>query len=77
RQDVVDWRLVLPRPARPLRDPYGNNQHVQPLDEPHDSVLIAAHGLVEFEEVREVEHDRQWPLPYLGSSRLTGADAEL
>ncbi|MCB2657605.1 hypothetical protein KQ729_15565, partial [Listeria monocytogenes] len=24
RQHVVDWRLDLPRPARPLRDPYGN-----------------------------------------------------
>ena len=47
RQHVVDWRLDLPRPARPLRDPYGNILHVLTLDEPHESVLIAAHGLVE------------------------------
>ncbi|WP_410965618.1 transglutaminase N-terminal domain-containing protein, partial [Salmonella sp. SAL4454] len=59
RQHVVDWRLDLPRPARPLRDPYGNILHVLTLDEPHESVLIAAHGLVEIDEEREVEHDRQ------------------
>ncbi|MBF3225712.1 transglutaminase family protein, partial [Pseudomonas aeruginosa] len=57
RQHVVDWRLDLPRPARPLRDPYGNILHVLTLDEPHESVLIAAHGLVEIDEEREVEHD--------------------
>ncbi len=61
RQHVVDWRLDLPRPARPLRDPYGNILHVLTLDEPHESVLIAAHGLVEIDEEREVEHDRQSP----------------
>ncbi len=65
RQHVVDWRLDLPRPARPLRDPYGNILHVLTLDEPHESVLIAAHGLVEIDEEREVEHDRQSPLPFL------------
>ena len=73
---MVDWRLDLPRPARPLRDPYGNILHVLTLDEPHESVLIAAHGLVEIDEEREVEHDRQSPLPFLRSTRLTGADAE-
>lgn len=77
RQHVVDWRLDLPRPARPLRDPYGNILHVLTLDEPHESVLIAAHGLVEIDEEREVEHDRQSPLPFLRSTRLTGADAEM
>ncbi|CCQ83662.1 TPA: transglutaminase family protein [Pseudomonas aeruginosa] len=77
RQHVVDWRLDLPRPARPLRDPYGNILHVLTLDELHESVLIAAHGLVEIDEEREVEHDRQSPLPFLRSTRLTGADAEM
>lgn len=77
RQHVVDWRLDLPRPARPQRDPYGNILHVLTLDEPHESVLIAAHGLVEIDEESEVEHDRQSPLPFLRSTRLTGADAEM
>ncbi|MGC3080624.1 transglutaminase N-terminal domain-containing protein, partial [Pseudomonas aeruginosa] len=75
RQHVVDWRLVLPRPARPLGDPYGNILHVLSLDEPHESVLIAAHGLVEFDQEREVELDRESPLPILRSTGLTAADA--
>ncbi len=64
-------------PGAALRDPYGNILHVLTLDEPHESVLIAAHGLVEIDEEREVEHDRQSPLPFLRSTRLTGADAEM
>ena len=65
------------RARRGCCDPYGNILHVLTLDEPHESVLIAAHGLVEIDEEREVEHDRQSPLPFLRSTRLTGADAEM
>ena len=77
RQHVLDWHLDLPCPARAQRDPYGNILHVLNVDEPHDSLLISAHGSVEIDESREAEHDQLSPLPFLRFTRLTQADEAL
>lgn len=77
RQHVLDWQLRLPRPAHPQRDAYGNVLHVLTLDEPHESIVIAAHGHVEIDVDSECEHDRLSPLPFLRTTRLTRADGAL
>lgn len=77
RQQVLQWALDLPRPVPARRDPYGNILHVLSLDEPHESIVIGACGLVEIDELHEAEHDRQSPLPFLRSTPLTQADEAL
>ncbi len=77
RQHVLDWQLELPRAVRAQRDPFGNILHVLTLDEPHDSIVIGARGLVEIDEQREAEHDSHSPLPFLRFTRLTQADDAL
>ncbi|WP_448680147.1 transglutaminase family protein [Pseudomonas nicosulfuronedens] len=77
RQHVLDWQLHLPRPAHPQRDAYGNILHVLTLDEPHEAIVIAAHGQVEIDVENEREHDHLSPLPFLRSTRLTQADGAL
>ncbi|WP_439888250.1 transglutaminase family protein [Pseudomonas sp. MBLB4123] len=77
RQHVLDWQLTLPHPARAQLDPYGNILHVLTLDEPHDTVVIGAHGQVEIDERREAEHEEQSPLPFLRFTPLTAADRAL
>ncbi|MBD9399744.1 MULTISPECIES: transglutaminase family protein [unclassified Pseudomonas] len=77
RQQILDWQLDLPRPARAQRDPYGNILHVLTLDEPHESIVIGAQGLVEIDESSDAEHESQSALPFLRFTRLTEADAAL
>ncbi|MBO3275615.1 transglutaminase family protein [Pseudomonas schmalbachii] len=77
RQRVLDWQLQLPRPAHALRDAYGNILHVLTLDEPHESIVITAHGHVEIDDSDECEDDPASPLPFLRGTRLTRADATL
>src|SRR5262245_17404091 len=77
RQRVLDWQLRLPRPASPQRDAYGNILHVLTLDEPHESIVIAALGHVEIDESSESEADAASPLPFLRGTRLTQADDAL
>ena len=77
RQHVLDWHLELPRPVPAQRDPYGNILHVLSLDEPHDSLLISAHGQVEIDTTRDCEQDSLSPLLFLRFTRLTQADEAL
>ncbi|WP_070886214.1 transglutaminase family protein [Pseudomonas sp. D1-3] len=77
RQQILDWQLDLPRPVRAQRDPYGNILHVLTLDEPHESIVIGARGLVEIDESSDAEHESQSALPFLRFTRLTDADAAL
>ncbi|KAF1054730.1 MAG: hypothetical protein GAK43_00679 [Stenotrophomonas maltophilia] len=77
RQQVLSWELTLPCPAHAQIDPYGNVLHVLSIDEPHEAIVIRAHGQVEIDETREMEHDPHSPLPYLRSTRLTQADEPL
>lgn len=77
RQQILEWQLDLPRPVRAQRDPYGNILHVLTLDEPHESIVIAAQGLVEIDESSDAEHEGQSALPFLRVTRLTEADAAL
>jgi transglutaminase-like putative cysteine protease len=77
RQHVLSWQLKLPHPVRAQLDPFGNILHVLTLDEPHDTVVIGAHGQVEIDEHRESEHEEQSALPFLRSTSLTSADAAM
>lgn len=77
RQRVLNWELNLPRPVRAQLDPYGNILHVLTVDEPHDSIVIGAHGQVEIDVNREAEHELQSALPFLRTTRLTTADEAL
>ena len=77
RQRVLDWRLELPGPAQEQRDPYGNILHVLSMEQPHQSILITAHGDVEIETWHECEQDSQAPQPFLRETRLTHADTAL
>ncbi|HEY8330226.1 MAG TPA: transglutaminase N-terminal domain-containing protein, partial [Pseudomonas sp.] len=77
RQRVLDWQLELPQAAQAMRDAHGNILHVLTLDEPHQAVVIGAHGHVEIDESCESESEAGSPLPYLRSTALTAADAAL
>lgn len=77
RQRILAWKLELPRKVRSQLDPYGNVLHVLTLDEPHDALVLTAHGEVEIDPGLELEHDDQSPLPFLRSSHLTQAGDEL
>ncbi|MGE8360443.1 transglutaminase family protein [Pseudomonas sp.] len=77
RQQVLNWQLNLPRPVRAQLDPYGNILHVLTLEEPHESLVIGARGLVEIDERREAEHEAQSALPFLRYTRLTQPDEAL
>jgi transglutaminase-like putative cysteine protease len=77
RQQVLSWQLDLPRPARAQIDPFGNIFHVLTIDDPHDAIIISAHGQVEIDETRESEHESQSPLPFLRVTRLTEPDDAL
>ncbi|NBA93920.1 transglutaminase family protein [Pseudomonas sp. R5(2019)] len=74
RQQILSWQLDLPRSVRAQLDPFGNILHVLTLDEPHDSVVIHARGLVEIDEQREAEPESRSALPFLRFTRLTEAD---
>jgi len=77
RQRVLDWQLELPQAAHAQRDGHGNILHVLTLDEPHQAIVIGAHGHVEIDERCESESDSASPLPYLRSTALTAADRAL
>ena len=77
RQHVLNWQLDLPHPVRAQRDPYGNVLHVLTMDQPHDSIVIGARGVVEIDEHSDGERDSGSPLPFLRSTRLTQADQAL
>jgi len=47
RQAVIHWKLDLPAPARAWTDGFGNLCHTLVLDQPHDSILICAQGVVD------------------------------
>jgi transglutaminase-like putative cysteine protease len=76
-QHVLDWQLDLPHPVRAQIDPYGNILHVLTLDQPHDSIVIGARGVVEIDEHRDGERDSASPLPFLRGTRLSQADMAL
>ena len=50
RQKVLHWKLDLPAPARAWTDGFGNLSHTLVLDQPHDSILICAQGVVEVQD---------------------------
>ncbi len=77
RQHVLDWQLDLPGLVQAQRDPYGNILHVLTLDQPHDSIIIGARGVVDIDEHCDSERDTGSPLPYLRPTRLTQADEAL
>ncbi|MHC6225846.1 transglutaminase family protein [Pseudomonas sp. X10] len=77
RQHILQWQLELPRPVRSQIDPYGNILHVLTIDEPHAALVLTAHGQVDIDPDRELEHDSHSPLPFLRSSHLTKADDAL
>ena len=77
RQQVLDWRLELPSPAHAQLDAYGNVLHVLTVEQPHDVLLIRAHGQVEIDVSRDCEPAQGSPLPFLRFTRLTQADAAL
>ena len=77
RQRVLEWQLDLPHPVRAQRDPYGNVLHVLSMDQPHDSIIIGARGVVEIDEHSDGERASGSPLPFLRSTRLTQADQAL
>jgi transglutaminase-like putative cysteine protease len=77
RQHVISWQLDLPRPVKAQLDPFGNILHVLTIDDPHNAIIIGAHGQVEIDETREAEHETQSPLPFLRFTRLTEADDAL
>lgn len=77
RQQVFNWKLNLPHPARAQIDPYGNILHVLTLDKPHEAIVITAQGVVEIDERSECEGDQQSVLPYLRFTNLTHADEAL
>lgn len=77
RQRVLDWALELPKSAHEQRDGHGNILHVLTLDEPHQAIVINAHGHVEIDESCESESDPSSPLPYLRSTALTATDTAL
>lgn len=76
-QHALDWTLDLPQSVRAQVDPYGNIMHVLTLDQPHDSIIISARGVVEIDEHRDGEKDSTAPWPFLRSTRLTQADPAL
>jgi len=77
RQQILEWHLDLPRPVGSQLDPYGNVLHVLTIDEPHDALMLSAHGDVDIDQTLEVEHDTQSALPFLRSSKLTAIDDAL
>ncbi|CAN1602954.1 transglutaminase family protein [Pseudomonas mediterranea] len=77
RQHVLSWQLDLPRPVRAQLDPFGNILHVLTLEEPHETIIIGARGLVDIDPLREAEHEEQSALPFLRFTRLTEADEAL
>jgi len=77
RQQILEWRVQMPRQVRSQIDPYGNVLHVLTLEEPHSALELSAYGQVEIDPSLEVEHDSQSPLPFLRSSRLTQANETL
>ncbi len=77
RQQILEWRVQMPRQVRSQIDPYGNVLHVLTLEEPHSALALSAYGQVEIDPSLEVEHDSQSPLPFLRTSRLTQANETL
>ncbi|CAE6924257.1 putative Protein containing transglutaminase-like domain, cysteine protease [Pseudomonas marincola] len=77
RQQVLNWQLNLPRPVRAQVDPYGNILHVLTMDEPHESIVIGAQGVVEINETLEAEHEALSAYPFLRFTQLTEADDAL
>ena len=77
RQQVFNWDLCLPHPARAQVDPYGNILHVLTMENPHDAIVITAKGEVEIDEQSECETAIESVLPYLRFTRLTQANEAL
>lgn len=77
RQHVLDWQLDLPSSVHAQRDPYGNTLHVLTMEQPHDSIIIGARGVVDIDEHCDAEQDKSSPLPYLRPTHLTQPDEAL
>ena len=77
RQHVLNWQLDLPGAVQAQRDPYGNILHVLTMEQPHESIVIGARGVVDIDEHCDSEHDSRSPLPYLRPTCLTQPDAAL
>ncbi|MGV2878544.1 transglutaminase family protein [Pantoea vagans] len=77
-QRILSWQLTLPEKAVCTTDAFGNIMHVLTLDEPHESITIQAHGVVEIEHgIEDQAQGHLSPLVFLRHSPLTQPDAAI
>lgn len=78
RQQIKEWKLVLPASAVATTDAFGNVMHVLTLDSPHQEIVIHAQGVVEIADTIEEEVEdtgaQLSPLVFLRTTPLTDAD---
>lgn len=78
RQKIIQWDLTLPEEATCTLDAYGNVLHVLTLDQPHQTIMVEASGIVEIEDtVEDGTSEHLSPLVFLRSSPLTQADSAI
>lgn len=77
-QQVLSWRLALPRLGSELFDGFGNFCTVMSLHEPHERLLIQASGEVDIDENRDyIEDKRMPPQLFLRDTELTRCTGQI
>lgn len=79
QQQVLHWRLDLPRPARTFIDGFGNTAHVLVIDRPHREIHIRAQGEVEVDDDPQPLRDAgpYRPELFMRTTELTAQDEAL